>query len=88
VFKDNPDQSRFEWTEKGLVAFADYFPARGALVIPHVEAPVALRGTGAADRLMAALAGHAREKGLKLMPTCGYAVAWFRRHRDAQDVLA
>jgi uncharacterized protein len=88
VFKDNPEKHRFEWTEKGMVVFADYFPARDALVIPHVEAPMPLRGTGAADRLMAALASHAREKRLKLVPTCGYAAAWFRRHRDAQDVLA
>lgn len=70
-----------------MVVFADYFPARGGLVIPHVEAPMALRGTGAADRLMSALASHARDHELKLVPTCGYAVAWFRRHRDAQDVL-
>ena len=88
MFKDNPDQNRFEWSEKGMVVFADYYPARDALVIPHVEAPVALRGTGAADRLMAALATHARDQKLKLVPTCGYAAAWFRRHRDAQDVLA
>ena len=88
MFRDNPEQQRFEWSEKGLVVFADYFPAKDALVIPHVEAPVALRGTGAADRLMSALATHARQSGVKLVPTCGYAVAWFRRHRDAQDVLA
>jgi uncharacterized protein len=88
VFKDNAEKSRFEWTEKGMVVFADYYPARDALVIPHVEAPMALRGTGAADRLMAALAAHARENELKLIPTCGYAAAWFRRHRDRSDVLA
>ena len=88
MFKDNVEKSRFEWTEKGLTVFADYYPARDALVIPHVEAPMPLRGTGAADRLMAALADHARAQGLKLVPTCGYAAAWFRRHRDRADVLA
>ena len=88
MFKDNAEKSRFEWSEKGMVVFADYYPARDALVIPHVEAPMALRGTGAADRLMAALADHARSEGLKLVPTCGYAAAWFRRHRDRSDVLA
>ena len=88
MFKDNPDKSRFEWTENGMVVFADYFGRNDSLVIPHVEAPTALRGTGAADRLMAALAEHARAEGLKLVPTCGYAAAWFRRHRDQQDVLA
>ncbi len=88
MFTDNVDEGRFEWAEQGMVTFADYYSRGEALVIPHVEAPLALRGTGAADRLMKALANHARENGLKLQPTCSYAVAWFRRHRDSQDVLA
>lgn len=88
MFKVNQDENRFEWIEQGMVVFADYFGRKDALVIPHVEAPVALRGTGAADRLMSALADHARREGLKLVPTCGYAAAWFRRHKDRQDVLA
>jgi predicted GNAT family acetyltransferase len=31
---------------------------------------------------------HARKSEIKLRPTCSYAVAWFRRHPDATDVLA
>jgi predicted GNAT family acetyltransferase len=88
VFKDNTEDHRFEWTEQGLVSFSDYYERNGAYVLPHVEAPVALRGSGAAGRLMQATADHARAQGLKLVPTCSYAVLWFRRHPDQQDVLA
>jgi len=30
----------------------------------------------------------ARREHLKISPTCSYARLWFRRHRDAADVLA
>jgi predicted GNAT family acetyltransferase len=88
VFKDNADDHRFEWTEQGQVSFSDYYRRGDAYVLPHVEAPVALRGSGAAGRLMQATADHARAQGLKLIPTCSYAVLWFRRHPDQTDVLA
>src|SRR5690606_23786880 len=89
---DNPARRRFEMSfpsEAGeRLVFADYIARGESLVIPHVEADPDLRGSGAAGRFMAALAEHARAEGLKLFPTCGYAVAWFRRHPDAADVLA
>jgi predicted GNAT family acetyltransferase len=71
-----------------MTAFADYHRRGEAYVLPHVEAPPALRGTGAAGRLMQAVSDHARDHGLKLIPTCSYAVAWFRRHPDQGDILA
>ena len=58
------------------------------MVIPHVESPITLRGKGTAGRLMEGVAGLARDQGLKLFPTCSYAVAWFRRHPEWNDVLA
>ena len=88
AFTDNPAHSRFEWRERGMLAFADYRRRGDVLVIPHVEADVALRGTGAAGRLMQALADHARSNGLKLTPICSYAVAWLGRHPKEADILA
>jgi predicted GNAT family acetyltransferase len=88
VFQVNNARNRFEWSEQGLISFADYRGPTDRLLITHVEAPVALRGTGAAGRLMQALADHARGSELKLVPVCSYAVAWFRRHKDQADVLA
>jgi uncharacterized protein len=85
---DNEQRHRFEAQENGLAVFANYREQDGRLVLTHVEADPALRGTGAAGRLMEAIVGHARSHDLKLTPRCPYAVAWFRRHPDAQDVLA
>ena len=78
----------FELEEQGMTAYATYRRAGEVLTIPHVEAPIALRGKGTAGRLMEGIAALARAQGLKIAPTCPYAIAWFRRHPDAKDVLA
>lgn len=86
--KDNPQQQRFELEERGLVAFARYRRDAGRLAILHVEAPPALRGTGTAGRLMEGIVEIARAEALKIVPLCGYAAAWLRRHREHRDLLS
>ena len=85
---DNAAEQRFELVEDGLTAFADYYLRGEALVIPHVESPIPLRGRDTAGRLMEGVAELARERGLKLVPTCSYAVVWFKRHPQWADRLA
>jgi uncharacterized protein len=83
----NPALSRFELTESGLTAFATYRRSANRVVIPHVEAPVPLRGKGTAGRLMEGIVALARSEGFKIVPSCPYAAVWFRRHPEAADVL-
>lgn len=85
---DNTARSRFELMENGKLAFADYRLAGDILVIPHVEADPALRGTGSAGRLMDGLLAHARERGLKIRPLCSYAASYMQRHPESLDLLA
>lgn len=87
-FRDNQAAHHFELTEQGLTAFASYRRNGDVVSIPHVEAPVALRGKGSADRLMRAIVAEARDKKFRILPTCPYAKIWFQRHADAADVLA
>lgn len=84
---DNTDKQRFELVENGLTAFAQYRHHDNRYIIIHVEADPALRGTGTAGRLMDGIVALAREKNLQIVPRCTYAVAWFKRHTDAADVL-
>lgn len=84
---DNTQRSRFELEENGQVAFANYHRNGLHVVIPHVEAPIPLRGTGTASRLMEGIVERARADGFKITPTCSYAAIWFRRHKEAADVL-
>jgi predicted GNAT family acetyltransferase len=84
---DNAEQHRFELTENGQTVFAEYRQHDKRYIVTHVEADPALRGTGAAARLMEDIVALAREQNLQIVPRCAYAVAWFKRHPDAADVL-
>jgi predicted GNAT family acetyltransferase len=86
--RDNVDLGRFELDEQGHTAYADYRRTDDQLIIDYVESPPVLRGSGAAGRLMTAIAEEARLRGLKIVPICGYAAAWLRRSKDYRDLLA
>jgi len=89
MLRDNTDRQQFEMDVDGQIVFARYRRQGDILSILHVEAPPALRGTGAAGRFMQALVERARADGFKMLPLCGYAAAWLRRHRDeAAGLLA
>jgi uncharacterized protein len=85
---DNRERSRFELDVDGQIAFANYSRRGSTLIIPHVEAPPQLRGTGAAGRLMHGVAEIARQEGTKIVPLCGYAASWLRRHKEFHDLVA
>ena len=85
---DNVAKSRFELAENGALAFANYRHTGDVYTLPHVEAAPELRGKGTADRLMVGIAALARANGFKLRPTCSYALAWFRRHPEQNDLVA
>jgi uncharacterized protein len=79
---DNLAVHRFEMVEQGQTVFADYRRDGRRLIIDHVEAPVSLRGTGAAGRFMEGMVAAARAEGAILVPVCSYADAWLRRHPE------
>ncbi|AAK22878.1 GNAT family N-acetyltransferase [Caulobacter vibrioides] len=79
-FRHNPELSRYELETNGLLSFADYRREPGRLVIPHVETDPALRGQGAAGRLMAKVAEVARAEDRRIVPICSYAAAWLKRN--------
>ena len=84
--RNDTARSRYEQDEQGLTSWADYRLSGDVMYLDHVESPPPLRGTGAAGRLMAALAQDARDRGLKIVPICGYAAAWLRRSREFADL--
>lgn len=81
--RDASDRGRFELDVDGQMVFANYRRQGGRLMILHVEAAPPLRGTGAAGRLMEGIVALAREAGEEIVPYCGYARAWLRRHPQA-----
>ena len=86
--RDEADAQRLVQEFEGGQVWVDYARQGDTLSLLHVEADHALRGSGAAGRFMQAVADHGRAEGLKFRPRCSYAVVWFQRHKDAQDLLA
>jgi predicted GNAT family acetyltransferase len=85
---DDPARQRYELVVDGHTAFADYRREPGRMVIAYVEAPPALRGTGAAGRLMRGVLDQARRDGVKVVPLCAYARAYMLRHAQYRDLMA
>lgn len=84
---DNSARQRFELEIDGQIVFADYRRHGNVLIVPHVEAPAALRGTGASGRLMEGMLALLRQRGERIVPTCSYAAAYISRHAEHQDLL-
>jgi uncharacterized protein len=84
---NDTEKNRFELVENGLTVFADYRHHDNRYVLNHVEADPALRGTGAAARLMTSIIAFARANHAKLTPRCAYAVEWFKSHPEDADTI-
>jgi predicted GNAT family acetyltransferase len=84
---DNPARQRFEMEVQQQTVFADYRRRGNVVVVTHVEAPVPLRGTGTAGQFMQGMLDLLRARGEKVVPVCGYAAAWIRRHPEYQDLV-
>lgn len=85
---DNTSAQRFERVEDGKLVFADYRLNGTILVITHVEADPALRGKGAAGRLMQGVLEEVRQRGLKVSPLCSYAASYIERNPAYRDLLS
>ena len=54
----------------------------------HTWVDNSLRGQGVARQLLDALVAFAREKQLKIVPTCSYVDVMFQREAEFADVVA
>lgn len=82
TFRDDEADGRFVLDVAGRQAFAIYRRQGGdRLVIDHVEAEPALRGTGAAGRLMEKIVTVADAEKREIVPRCSYAASWLRRQQ-------
>lgn len=78
----NEARGRYEMLVEGHTVFANARREGSTLYIDYVEAPMALRGKGAASALMHEILEIARAEELAIVPICGYAAEWLRRHSN------
>ena len=87
TLRDDPVSGRLDMDDNGHVVFADYRLDGSTLIVDHVEAPPALRGTGASGRFMQAMAEWARAREMKIAPLCSYAASWLGRSAEHRDLI-
>jgi predicted GNAT family acetyltransferase len=84
---DNPKAGRLEVTVDGQTAFAEYRVLETGIMFPHTETPVALEGRGIGGALVKAGMRMARERGVKVIPTCTFFAGYIARHPEFHDLV-
>jgi predicted GNAT family acetyltransferase len=87
--RNNADQSQYETTIDGHVAFVAYDleePRR--IVFTHTVVPEVLGGRGLGGALVEHALADARERNLIVVPQCPYVAAYIRKHPEYEALLA
>jgi predicted GNAT family acetyltransferase len=86
--RNNEQESRFETTVDGSVAFSEYdLEGPNRIVFTHTIVPDELSGRGIAGEIVKFALDSAREQGLTVVPQCSYVAAWIKRHPEYGDLL-
>ncbi|MCK4551612.1 MAG: N-acetyltransferase [Tenericutes bacterium] len=65
------------------------FPARddSRVNVDHIYIDQSLRGKRAASDLMLLAYNYIKDKNKKIIAKCPYAIKWFKRHEEYQDIV-
>ncbi len=76
-------------TKDSLLLAEVTFPSRDEtrVNIDHVYVDESLRGQGIASDLMLLAYNYINENNLKIIAKCPYAIAWFKKHVQYQDIV-
>jgi predicted GNAT family acetyltransferase len=87
VYETSGNRGRYVLRQDGAEAELTLSIAGPDLVIAdHTGVPDAFRGQGVGVKLVERLVADAREKGFKIVATCPFVTAQFRRHPEWADV--
>ncbi len=86
---DNAELSRVDATVDGtLVGFAAYEVCDdGVYSFHHTEVFEGNEGRGLGQQLAEGVMRFARDKGIRIHPTCPFIAAYLRKHPEHQDLL-
>lgn len=75
------DLRRFITVEDGITGYIEYELFEGEMDLTHTIVPKAIGGRGIAADLVKFALEYAKERGLKIKPTCSYVKAELERRR-------
>lgn len=78
---------RFTLQADGHEAELVYTLEPGRIAIVHTGVPPEIGGRGIAAELVKTALEYARAQGVKVIPRCAYAEAYFKKHREYDDLL-
>ncbi|QLY40056.1 N-acetyltransferase [Hujiaoplasma nucleasis] len=84
------DDNRIYSVDDNMILLAEVlFPARdqSRVDITHVFVVPELRGQGVASELMLRAYQFIKSQDLKIVAKCPYAISWFKKHPDYQDIV-
>lgn len=74
--------------EQKLIVNATFpFIKEGVVNVNHTFVDPSLRGQGIASTLMFHVYEHLKKQQLKAVATCPYAVVWFKKHPECNDII-
>ena len=82
------DEQRFTIDLADGEAFLAYeLPREGVIDLQHTIVPESAQGQGLGGRLVEAAMAHARDAGLRVMPTCPFVQKWVDEHPESAVLL-
>jgi predicted GNAT family acetyltransferase len=85
---DNPELSRFEMDDDGVLAVANYRLADNLITFTHTEVPPQARAHGLASRLIVGALETARARGLKVAARCSFVRDFLATHSEYRDLMS
>jgi predicted GNAT family acetyltransferase len=80
---DNPDEDRYEILVDGhLAGFINYQLKGSQITLWHTETEAGYEGRGHASELAKVALDDVKQRGLELVPLCGFVVEYVRNHAD------
>jgi predicted GNAT family acetyltransferase len=71
------------------LAYLAYEPLAGdTLDLQHTIVPDDAQGRGVGSALVEAAFAHARDRGLRVVPTCPFVEDWLGDHPEQRDIVA
>ncbi|WP_193610591.1 GNAT family N-acetyltransferase [Nocardioides lijunqiniae] len=86
---DAPAQHRFEITADGTLAgFAEYELSDGVMDLTHTVVRDEFEGKGIGGTLVKHALDAARDRGLRVVPSCPFVASYIERHPAYADLVA
>ena len=74
--------------EGNILAFVTFPPVEeNVVMLNHTYVDNSLRGQGIASVLLEKAYEKIKQSNFKVIPSCSYAVKWFEKHEDKQDIV-